>query len=92
MKPGFQKIMMISTALIFTIHFFKKMCQSRPLFHLFSSFQTHITIFSQQIGKCEKMSIQYTGLGFELTTFESPLITTRPGLTSMFHLWAWDYI
>ena len=34
-----------------------------PLFHLFSSFQTHITIFMTNI--CEKM---YTMLGFEPTT------------------------
>ena len=47
--------------------FFFKMGQPRPLFHLFSSFQTHITIFTTN--KCEKMSIQYTVLGFEPTTF-----------------------
>ena len=41
--------------------------QTRPLFHLFWSFQTHITIIATN--KCEKMSIQYTLLGFELTTF-----------------------
>ena len=49
------------------IVFFKKMCQSQSLFNLFSSFQTHITIFSTNF--CENMSIQYTVLGFELTTF-----------------------
>ena len=47
--------------------FFKNMFQTRPLFHLFSSFQTHIKIFT--VNKCEKMSIQYTEPGFELTTF-----------------------
>ena len=33
------------------------MGQPRPLFHLFLSFQTHITMFTTN--KCEKMSIQY---------------------------------
>ena len=35
------------------------------LFNLFSPFQTNITIF--KTNKCEKMSIQYTVLGFEPT-------------------------
>ena len=48
-------------------HSFLKMGHPRPLFHLFSSFQTNITIFTTNI--CEKMSIQYTVPGFELTTF-----------------------
>ena len=34
---------------------------------LISSFQTNITIVTTN--KCEKMSIQYTVLGFEPTTF-----------------------
>ena len=34
----------------------------------FSSFQTNITIFTTN--KCEKMSIQYTVLGFKPTNFE----------------------
>ena len=46
---------------------FNKTGQPRPLFHLFSSFQTHISIFAAN--KCEKMSIQYTVPGFKLTTF-----------------------
>ena len=46
----------------FKLSFFKKMGQPRPLFHLFSSFQTHITIFTTD--KCEKMSIQYPVPGF----------------------------
>ena len=46
--------------------FFKKMGQPRPLIVYFRSFQAKIiTIFTT----CEKMSIQYTVLGFELTTF-----------------------
>ena len=44
-----------------------KMGQPRPLFRLFSSFQTNITILTTN--KCEKMSIQYPAPGFELTTF-----------------------
>ena len=47
--------------------FFKKDGHSRPLFRLFSSFQTNITVLTTN--KCEKISIQYTVLGFELTTF-----------------------
>ena len=39
----------------------------RPLFRLFLCFQTNITILTAN--KCEKMSIQYTVLGFEPTTF-----------------------
>ena len=45
---------------------FQKMSHPRPLFHLFSSFQTSVTIFTTN--NCEK-SIQYTVLGFEPTTF-----------------------
>ena len=50
----------------------------RPLFLLFSYFQANITFFTTNIR--EKISIQYTVLGFEPTTFryESPPITTRP--------------
>ena len=39
----------------------------RPLFHLFSYFQTNTTIFTKN--KCEKISIQYMVLKFEPTTF-----------------------
>ena len=38
-----------------------------PRFGLFLSFQTNFTIFTTI--NCEKMSIQYMGLGFEPTTF-----------------------
>ena len=48
---------------------------TRLLFDLFLCFQTHITIFSTN--KCEKMSIQFTVLGFELTTF-GILVSSRP--------------
>ena len=46
-----------------------KVGKSWPLFNLFSSFQTNITIFTTNIW--EKMSIQYTVLGFETTTFRT---------------------
>ena len=49
--------------------FYKKMGQPRPLFCLFSSFQTNNTILTSN--KCEK--VQYLALGFELTT-------SRPGV------------
>ena len=48
------------------VSFFKN-GPTRPLFHLFLSFQNQIIIFTTN--KCEKMSIQYTVLGFKLTTF-----------------------
>ena len=41
------------------------MGQTRPLVHLFSFFQTHITIFTTH--KCGKMFIQHMVPGFELT-------------------------
>ena len=48
---------------------FKKMGRPRPLFCLFSSFQTQIKFFATN--KREKMSIQYMVPGFELTTFRN---------------------
>ena len=52
-----------------TLHliFIYVMRHPRPLFHLFSTFQTNSTTFTTN--QCEKMSIQYTVLGFEPTTF-----------------------
>ena len=47
--------------------FSKKMGQPWPLFRVFSSFQTNITILKTY--KCEKMSFQYPAPGFKLTTF-----------------------
>ena len=47
--------------------FFKKWANPGLFFVYFWSFQTNITIFTTNI--CEKMSIQYTVLGFEPTTF-----------------------
>ena len=46
---------------------FFKTGRPRPLLLLFSSFQTNITILTTNI--CEKISIQYMVLGFELTAF-----------------------
>ena len=53
-----------------TTVFLKKIGQPRPLFYLFLSFQTHITILHQFKEK-NVMTIQYTALGFELITFET---------------------
>ena len=47
--------------------FFLKKWANRPLFRLFSSFQTNITILTTN--KCEKMPIQDMALGFKLTIF-----------------------
>ena len=60
--------------------FFKKIGQPRPLFHLFSSFQTQITIFTTN--KCEKCpsSIRCRDSNTQPLAHESPPITTRPGL------------
>ena len=52
---------------ISSLSFFKKNGPTPASFNLFSSFQTHITIFTPN--KCEKMSIQYTVPGFKLMTF-----------------------
>ena len=56
------------------------MGHSRPLFHLFSSFQTNITIFTTSI--CEKCpsSIWCWDSNPRPSGDESPPITTRPGL------------
>ena len=53
----------------------KKIGPTPPLFSLFLSFETNITILSTI-----KMSIHYSAPGFELTTFwyDSPPLTTRP--------------
>ena len=60
-------IALVKDQIKIVILFLKKMGPPWPLFHLFSSFQTHITIFSTN--KCEKMSIQYMVPGFKLITF-----------------------
>ena len=60
------------------ITFFKKMGQPRPLFHLFSSFQTHITILQQiNVKKCPS-SIRCPDLNSRPLEHESHPITTRP--------------
>ena len=61
-----------------------------PLFHLFSSFQTHITIFSTN--KCEKCpsSMWCQDSNSQPMEHESPPIITRPGLppkNSILLLW-----
>ena len=62
--------------------FLKKMGQPRPLFHLFSSFQTNIIrIFTTNkcVKKCPS-SIQCWDLNPQPSGHESVPITTRPGL------------
>ena len=64
-------------------HFFfkeKKMDEPGLFFHLFLSFQTHITIFTSN--KCEKSSssIWCRDSNSRPLDHESPPITTRPGL------------
>ena len=70
----------------FFTSFFKKMGQSQPLFNLFSSFQTNITIFTTNI--CEKCpsSIQCCDSNPQPSRHESPPITTRPGLFTTSYL------
>ena len=56
------------------------MGQSRPHFHLFSSFQTNITIFTiNYVNKCPS-SIRCWDLSPRPSGHEFPPITTRPGL------------
>ena len=63
-------------------------------FYLFSSFQTHITIFTTI--KCEKMSwpssIQHWDLNPQPLDSKSPPITTRPGLPPRLHLLICDVL
>ena len=54
---------------------------SRPLFRLFSSFQTHIAKFTTK--RYVKMRIQYTVPGFELTTLNFPAYLYFSVLTEM---------
>ena len=58
------------------------MGQSPPLFNVFSSFQTNITILTTN--KCEKYpsSIWHWDSNSQPSDFESPPFTTRPGLPS----------
>ena len=62
------------------IFFFFKKGHPRPLFNLFSSFQTNITMFTSNT--CEKCpsSIQCWDSNPWPSGHESPPITTRPGL------------
>ena len=56
------------------------MGQTRPRFHLFSSFQTHITILQQiNVTKCPS-SVRCLDSNSQPLEHESPLMTTRPGL------------
>ena len=61
--------------------FILKMGQSRPLFHLFLSFQTHITNFAtyNYVKNCP-FSIWCWDSNSRPLERESPPVTTRPGL------------
>ena len=69
-----------------TTLFFKKMGQLRPLFHLFSSLQTHITIFTtKNVKKCSSSILCWDSNSRPLD-HESPPITTRPGNLPLWQL------
>ena len=53
--------------------FFKKLTNPGLFFIYFWSFQTNNTIFTAN--RCEKMSIQYTALGFKPTAFQTWVVT-----------------
>ena len=69
-----------------TPYFFKNVPYTRALFHLFSYFQTNITIFIAN--KCENFpsSIRCWDSNPQPSEHESPPITTRPGLPRLFYL------
>ena len=66
--------------LIDSIHRFILFLKLRPLFHLFSFFQTNITILTTN--QCEKCpsSIRRQDSNSQPSDYESPPLTTRPGL------------
>ena len=65
-----------------TVFFLLKMGHPRPLFRLFSSFQTNNTILTSN--KCENCpsSIQRRDLNSQPSDYKSPHLITRPGLPS----------
>ena len=69
-----------------TSFFLKKMGNPWPLFSLFSSFQTNITIFTTYI--CEKClsSIWCWDSNPQPSGHESPPTTTRPGIPPLFYI------
>ena len=70
--------------------FFLKMGQPRPLFRLFSSFQTNITIFTTNKWEKYPFSIQRWDSNPRPLEYESPPMTTRPGLPplpNIFSVW-----
>ena len=60
------------------------MDQPLPLFNLFPSFQTHITIFTTNKGEKWQSSIQCCDLNPQPSGHEPPPITPRPGLWPKF--------
>ena len=61
------------------LFFFKKMGQPRPLFRLFSSFQTNQFLQQINVKKCSS-SIRRRDSNSQPSDYESPPLTTRPGL------------
>ena len=61
-----------------------KMGQPRPLFHLFSSFQTTNFIKNRYVKK-RPSSLWYRDSNSRPSEHESPIITTRPGLPPCFY-------
>ena len=79
-------------------YFFLKMGQPRPLFCLFSSFQTNITNFTtnMNVKKCPS-SIWRWDSNSQPSDYQSPPLTTRPGLPPFFILFGtpnrtWRYL
>ena len=64
----------------------KRMGQTRPLFHLFLSFQTFITIFTTKNMKKCRSSIQCRDSNSQPLEHQSPPITTRPGLPPILNI------
>ena len=64
----------------------------RHLFHLFSSFQTNITILTINISEKMSSSIRHWDLNQQPLEHESPPITSRPGLPPNRELTAFNLI
>ena len=61
-----------------------KMGHPRPLFHLFSSFQSKITFLQQTFVKKSPSSIRFWDSNPQPSEHESPPITTRQGFNERF--------
>ena len=61
------------------------MGQPRPLFHLFSSFQTRYKFCNKYVNEKRPSSIRCQDSNSRLLEHESPPITTRPGLVIVYN-------